>query len=104
MRVIVNNQEIKLVIANNFLKKLKGFMFNQEINYCLRLKTNNVHTFFMKKNLDIVMTDKNNNVLYVFKNVKKNKIIIKPKAYFTYEFPSGFINNLKTGEKLNIIN
>ena len=39
MKVKVNNKEIKLVIANTFFKKLKGFMFKKNINYCLRFKT-----------------------------------------------------------------
>ena len=46
----------------------------------------------MKKNIDVVMTDKENNVLYIFNNVPKNKIIIKKNVYYTYEFPSNFIN------------
>ena len=50
----------------------------------------------MKQPIDIIMTDKNNTVLYSFKHVKKNKIIIKPKVYYTYEFPNNFINkNIK---------
>lgn len=93
MKVIVDNNEIELVYANTFLKKLKGFMFQKNIKNCLRIKTNSIHTFFMKKPIDIIMTDQQNNVLYIFKNVKKNKIIIKPKVYYTYEFPNNFIKN-----------
>lgn len=92
MKVIINNKKIDLVEANNFLKRLIGFMFKKNINYCLRIKTNNIHTFFMKENIDIVMTDKFNNVLYIYKNVKKNKIIIKKNVYWTYEFPNNFID------------
>ena len=46
-------------------------MLKKEINYCLRFKTNSIHTFFMKENIDIVMTNKNNKVLYILK--KHNK-------------------------------
>lgn len=93
MKVIINKKEINLIEANSFFKRLKGFMFQKKINYCLRIKTNSIHTFFMKESIDIIMTDKNNNILYSFKNVPKNKIIIKPKVYYTYEFPNNFINN-----------
>lgn len=103
MKVIVDSKEIKLILANTFLKKLKGFMFLKNIDYCLRFKTNSIHTFFMKENIDIVMTDKNNKVLAIYKNIKKNKIIINRKAYFTYEFPSNFITNLKVNDILKII-
>jgi len=104
MEIIVDNKKINLIIAGSFLKRLKGFMFLKDINYALRFKTNSIHTFFMKENIDVVMTNKNNKVLYIFKNVKKNKIIIKKDTYFTYEFPGNFINNLKPGDYLNILN
>ena len=102
MKVIIDNKEIKLIEANHFLKKLKGFMFQTNINYCLRFKTNSIHTFFMKENIDIVMTDKFNTVLYIFNNIPKNKIIIKKNAYYTYEFPNNFVN--KKIKKIEIIN
>lgn len=102
MKVIIDNKEIELKIANTFLKKLKGFMFKKNINCCIRFKTNSIHTFFMKENLDIIMTDKNNKILYIFKNIKKNKIIIKKNSYYTYEFPSNFINNLNVNDILKI--
>ena len=92
MKVIVKNKEIELIDANTFFKRFKGFMFQKNINYSLRFKTSSIHTFFMKQNIDIVMTDKDNNVLYIFNNIKKNKIIIKKHVYYTYEFPSNFIN------------
>ena len=102
MKVIVNNKEIVLKIADNFYKKLKGFMFKKEINYALRFKTNSIHTFFMKVNIDVVMTTKDNKVLYIYKNLPKNKIIIQKNVYYTYEFPSNYITNLKIGDTLII--
>ena len=63
MEIIVENKKIKLELANTFLKRLKGFMFKKNINYCLLLKTNSIHTFFMKEDIDILMTNKNNEVL-----------------------------------------
>ena len=71
-------------------------MFKKNINYAIRIKTNSIHTFFMKENIDIVITDKDNNVLYIINNLDKNKIIIKPNVYYTYEFPNNFIDkNIK---------
>ncbi len=100
MKVIVDNKEIELEIANSFLKRLKGFMFQNEITKVLRFKTNSIHTIFMKVNLDIVMTDKNNKILYIYQNFGKGKILIKKSVYYTYEFPNNFINNLHIGETL----
>ena len=92
MKIVINKKEIDLIDANTFFKRLKGLMFQKNINHCLRIKTNSIHTFFMKENIDIIMTDKYNNVLYVFKNIHKNKIIIKKGVYYTYEFPNNFID------------
>ena len=102
MEIVVNQKKIKLEIANTFFKRLKGFMFKKNINYCIQFKTNSIHTFFMKEKIDVIMTDKNNIVLYIFKNLNKNKIIIKKNTYFTYEFPNNFIENLNIGDKLII--
>jgi len=93
MKVIIDNKEIELIDANNFYKRLIGLMFKKNINYCLRIKTNSIHTFFMKEKIDVVMTDKNNNVLYIFNNLNKNKIIIRKNVYYTYEFPCNYINS-----------
>ena len=103
MEIIVENKKIKLEKANTFFKRLKGFMFKKNINYCLLLKTNSIHTFFMKEDIDILMTNKNNEVLYIFKNVKKNKIIIKKDTYYTYEFPSNFLKDFQKISKIKII-
>ena len=101
MKVKTNNKIINLVIAKKFHQKLLGFMFKKNINYAIRFKTNSIHTFFMRSNIDVLMTDKNNNILYILKNIPRNKIIIKKNVYYTYEFPPNYIdNNL---EKIEIL-
>ncbi len=102
MKVIINKKEINLEIADTFWKKFKGLMFKKNIDYCLRLKTNSIHTFFMKEEIDVVMTNQNNQVLYYTRSVKKNQIIIKPHAYYVYEFPTNFLENLKINDFLKI--
>ena len=93
MKISVNDKKINLKIANTPFKRLKGLMLTKNINYCLRLKTKSIHTMFMKEDIDILMTDKDNNVLYAFKNIKKNKVIIKKGVYYTYEFPNNFLDD-----------
>ena len=103
MKVNVNGKLIDLEVANTFWKKFKGLMLKKNINYGLQLKTNNIHTFFMKEEIDIVMTNKNNQILYYFKNFPRNKILIKRKVYYTYEFPKGFLTKVKTGDIIQVI-
>lgn len=38
-------------------------------------KCNSIHTFFMKENIDIVGLDENNEVIYKYESLPKNKII-----------------------------
>ncbi len=89
-----DNMEIRN--ANTFLKKFKGLMFVKKFNYILKFKANGIHTFFMKINIDIVLTDKNNNILYIYENVKPNKIILpKKNVKYTYEMPAGTLKKAK---------
>ena len=71
-------------------------MFKKNINYALKLKCTGIHTFFMFSNIDVILTDKNNNILKVYKNLKPNKIILPQKnVYYTYELPPNTIKNSK---------
>ena len=89
--------------ANTFLDKLKGLMFIKNFNYILKFKTNGIHTFFMKTEIDVILTDKNNKILYIYKKLKPNKIILpKRKVRYTYEMPVNFIKNIKIGDYLNL--
>ena len=90
--------------AKTFKERLFGLMFKKNINYCLLFKKcNSIHTFFMRENIDVVMTDKNNKILFIKKNMKKNRIILPKKGvYNTYEFPANFIKNLKLNDRLKI--
>ncbi len=96
--------KIKIYEAKTFKQRLFGLMFKKNIDYCLLFKKcNSIHTFFMKEKIDIVMTDKNNKVIYIKKNMKKNRIILpKKNVYYTYEFPSNFIKDLKINDQLKI--
>jgi len=93
MKLIVNKEEFNLIIAKTFLKKLKGLMFKKEIlENLVFIRCSSIHTFFMKKDIDIIFFDKNKNFLKLYKNVKKNRIIVCKKAYYTVEIKSNYIN------------
>ncbi|MDD6878685.1 MAG: DUF192 domain-containing protein [bacterium] len=103
MYIVIDNRKIKLLYADTFIKKLIGLTFKKNINYCLRFRCNGIHTFFMKENIDVILTDKNNNILYTYKDLSKNRIIFpKKKVYYTYELPKNTIK--KNIKKINIIN
>ena len=103
MEIIINKEKISLNVADTFQKRLFGLMGKRHIQTGLFFpKTRSIHTFFMKTNIDIIMLDKNNKIIYFEKNVSKNRIIIKKKAYHTIELPSNTINNLNLGEEITI--
>ena len=103
MKIIIDNQEFNVDIADTFIKRLFGLMFKKNIKKGLIFpKTGSIHTFFMMEKIDIIMLDKDKKIIYYEKNVKKNKIIIKKKAYYTIELPNNSLNNITTYDTLTI--
>ncbi len=103
MKVIKDNKTIDLIYCNNFFNRFKGLMFKRNFNYCMCFpKCNSIHTFFMLSKIDVVMTDKDYNILYIYKNLKPYRVILPKKhVYYTFEFP---IDKFKfnKGEKIKI--
>ena len=104
MYIIKSNEKLKLKICNNIFNRFFGFMFKKNINYALCFpRCNYIHTFFMLNSIDVIMTYKYN-ILYIFKNLRPNKIILpKKKVYYTFELPTNKFN-FKEKEKLKVDN
>lgn len=103
MEIIINNKSFNLEIANTLTKRFFGLMGKKKITIGMFFpKTNAIHTFFMKDKIDIIMINKENEIVYYKKALKKNKIIIKKGAYHTIELPKNSISNLNIGNKLTI--
>lgn len=103
MEIIINNNKFNVDIANNYKKRLFGLMGKKNIKKGLFFpKTRSIHTFFMKENIDVIMINKENKIVYYEKSVKKNRVIIKKEAYHTIELPNNSLNNISIGEKLII--
>ena len=98
MYIYINKKKIPLKKADSLITKSIGLMFKKNIDYALRLRCNGIHTFFMFENIDVILTDKNNNILYTYKSLKPNNVILpKKNVYYTYELPCNTIksNNIK---------
>lgn len=74
-------------LCTNFKSRLFGLSFRKELEPLCFPNCRGVHTFFMKKNIDIIMTDNNHKVIKIYKNVGKNKIIYNIKSKYVYELP-----------------
>lgn len=103
MNLIYDNKKIELKNCKTFFSRLFGFMFKKEIKYALLFNNcNSIHTFFMKSNIDVIMCDKDNNILYYYNNLQKNKIILpKKNVYKTIELPVNFFD-IKINTKVMI--
>ncbi|MGM9876290.1 MAG: DUF192 domain-containing protein [Bacilli bacterium] len=101
MRLIYDNKYINLYECKTFLSRLRGFMFKKNISNALLFdRCNSIHTFFMKENIDVIMCDKDNNILYYYKNIGKNKVILPKKGIRkVFETPSGYFD-IEIGKKM----
>ena len=103
MQLIYNAKSIDLYVCKSFFSRLKGFMFTKNIDKALLFdKCNSIHTFFMKENIDVIMCDNDNKVLFVYRDLPKNKII-PPKngVRKVFETPSEYFD-IKINERMII--
>jgi len=103
MKLVYDNKELKLIECKSFFSRLMGFMFKKNMDYALLFnKCNSIHTFFMKENIDVIMCDKDNNILCFYKNLRKNRIILpKKNVYKVYETPNNYFN-IKINTKMKV--
>lgn len=102
MEIIINNTKFNIEIANTFKTRFLGLMGKKEIKTGLIFpKCNSIHTFFMRCNIDIIMLNKNKEIIYYKKGMKKNRILVKKDVYYTIELPENSINDLNLKEKLD---
>jgi len=104
MKFIYKNTKLDLINYSSFYKKLKGLMFKKEPikNAYLFKRCSSIHTFFMKQNIDVIITDKDYKVLLIKANVPKNRIITCKKGFYTFELPLGTVKNIKINTKIKI--
>ena len=103
MKLLYNNKDIDLYECKSFFSRLRGFMFTRSIDKALLFdRCNSIHTFFMKENIDVIMCDNDNNILYFYRDLPKNKIILPKKGVTkVFETPSGYFD-IKINERMII--
>lgn len=105
MYLFVNKKKIEIIDCLSFSSRLMGFMFQKDkiITGKRFPKCNSIHTFFMKQKIDVIMTDKNNKIVKIFRNLKSNRIIFPQKnVYYTYELPLEVSTVYKVNDILEI--
>ena len=96
-------------VADSFMQRAQGLLGRQSLmmDQIMWIKPcNNIHTFFMKFNIDCIFVDKKNVVQKVFRQVKPYRIVGPVwKAHSVYEAQEGFIDkwDLKVGDQLHVV-
>lgn len=76
MYLKTNNKTYEIIKAETFRQRLCGLIGKTNINFGMLFpKCNSIHTYFMKENIDIIGLDENNEVIYKYENLDKNRII-----------------------------
>lgn len=103
MKLVHNKKQITLCECKSFFSRFKGFMFTKEIKQALLFNhCNSIHTFFMITNIDVILCDRENKVLFFYNNLGKNKIIWpKKKVFKVIELPVNYFD-IKIGDYINI--
>lgn len=105
MKVIIDKKHIKIHILTKKWDRIKGYTWKLEPiteGLCYP-KKRYFSTYFYCQRVDIIMTDKNYEILYLYKNLKSEKrIFFKRKVYYTFVLPANSCNSLQRGDKLKI--
>ena len=101
-----NNKKLKINTLTSFKDRIKGYRFYLypiKEGLCYP-KKKMINTYFVCQKLDIVVTDKENNILAIYPSIKTEKFI-RPrlKAYYIYLLPEGSSKGLENYEKLRIM-
>lgn len=103
MKITIHNVDIFVINCTNFWKRFKGMMFlKKKLSYgfCFP-KCNSIHTFFMRQNIDVIMTSRDGTILYYYHNLKPWRIILpKKNVYCTYEFSCNILPMINIDEKI----
>ena len=107
MKLLKNGKVIikKAEVADSYLKKLTGLMGRKKIagDYALFIPCcRSIHTFFMKTEIDVVMTGKNNKVVFLKEKLPPWKITGCKKAVNTIELKPGSVKTkkIRKGDKV----
>jgi len=94
MQLIYQNKSIKIKECITFFDRFMGFMGKRNIQSGLLFNNcSSIHTFFMKENIDVIMLNSKNEILYYYPNLPKNKIILpKKNVVKTIELPVNYFN------------
>lgn len=106
MYIKFKKKKIEIIELKSLWEKFRGLKFVLEpIDYGVKFSNKKfVSTYFLCQKVDVVLTDKDEKILYLYESVKSEKYILpKPKVNNVYFLPLGTIRLLEVGKKLELI-
>ena len=104
--IALNKEKIEIKTLTKFKDRFKSFRFYlKDIDHGLCFhKKKMLNTYFFCQKVDIIVTDKENNILAIYHDLKTEKFI-RPrlKAYYIYVLKKDKALNLKEKDKLRIV-
>ena len=104
LKLIYHGKEIFGKECKSIWSRFKGFMLQKNITSFLYFNhCNSIHTFFMKENIDVLLCDCNNYILYYYHNLSPNHVILpKKNVSKVYELPAGYFD-INLNERLDVL-
>lgn len=107
MKTKIAKKKIEINEINGFFNRYKCMKFQLETlkeGYLFK-KRKFLSTYFFCQRVDVVMTDKENTIIYMYHNLKSEKRIhYKRKVFNTFILPLNSCEKLEIGKKLKIEN
>ncbi len=103
MYIKVNNKNIDIIECTSFKERFKSLKFILDpITYGIKIPNKRlVSTYFFCQKVDILVTDKDNKIIYLSENTKSEKKKLLPKKYNIYYLPLNTVKHLKLNDTIN---
>lgn len=104
MKLRYQDKGIELTLCKSFYKRFRGFMMCKNIDRALLFeRCNSIHTMFMIRNIDVILCNDDNVILYYYKDMEPNRVILPKKGVTkVFELPVGYFD-IELGKKLEVI-
>ncbi|MCI8347690.1 MAG: hypothetical protein HFJ12_07090 [Bacilli bacterium] len=106
MKLNLGKNKLNIRKVDGFWNRFKMLKFDlQPLKEGILLENRKfLSTYFFCQKVDIVMTDSDYNILYMYKKLKSEKrIFYKRRVHNTYILPLGSCDFLEIGQKLRIV-
>lgn len=104
MYIKVGKKKYDVIALNTLWLKFKSLKFYLEpIEDIYRLKKKGISTYLFCQKIDIIMTDKDNKIIHIYKSFGTEKIIFpKRKVFYIYLAPLGVSSYFNIGDELMV--